>query len=47
MSTSGKSDVTIEESLAAERPDIFLSYSRVDKEIAHAIAEQLSKRYVV
>jgi WD40 repeat protein len=47
MSTDNEADVTIAESLKAERPDIFLSYSRVDKEIAHAIAEQLAKKYVV
>lgn len=45
MSDDGK--VTIEASLAAERPDIFLSYSRVDRDAAHALAEQLGKRYVV
>lgn len=39
--------VTVQESLAAERPDIFLSYSRADKEAANALAEKLGERYVV
>jgi WD40 repeat protein len=42
------SDVVVQASLAAERPDIFLSYSRSDRAAAEQIAEQLeAKGFVV
>ncbi len=41
MALSNEADVTVDLSLAADRPDIFLSYSRTDTAAAAEIARQL------
>jgi WD40 repeat protein len=44
MPLDGSSEVVVQPGPAAERPDIFLSYSRSDKAAAALIAEQLERK---